>query len=240
MASMKALSGFANGEVAGILLGGWRGFTPAIRGEVMEALFARKERLSPLLAAIESGDIPAAQIPVAKRTVLLAHADAAIRSRAEKLFSAKSSSRKDVIEKYQPALSLAGDKSRGQKVYEVNCASCHRSGNLGSDVGPNLATIRGWDREKTLLNILDPNREVAPGFVAYSIDLKNGETVGGIIASETATSITLKRAGGLSDTVLRDNVEKISSSGISLMPEGLEAAISPEQMADLLAFVLAP
>ena len=94
------------------------------------------------------------------------------------------------------------------------------------------------DREKTLLNILDPNREVAPNFVGYAIDLKNGESVSGIIASETATSITLKRAGGLSDTVLRENVEKISSSGLSLMPEGLEAAISPEQMSDLLTFLL--
>ncbi len=238
-ATVKTLSSFASPGVAEILLERWRGLTPVIRGDVTDAMFARKERLNPLLDAIEANKVSAGQIPLPKRTGLLNHADASIRARAKKLFgSSATTSRKEVIEKYKPAFLLAGDKLRGEKIFEANCASCHRFGNAGHDLGPNLATVRGWDSEKILVNTLDPNREVAPNYVAYSIDLKNGETVSGIITAETATSITLNRAGSVQETVLREDVEKISSGGVSLMPEGLESTLTPQQFADLIAFLL--
>ena len=114
-----------------------------------------------------------------------------------------------------------------------------RAGDLGKDVGPNLATIRQWNPEQLLINILDPNREVAPNFVAYTLETKDGRTLDGLIADESASSLTLKRAEGISETVLRRDIAMISSSGISLMPEGAESAVSVEQMADLIAFLLA-
>jgi putative heme-binding domain-containing protein len=115
---------------------------------------------------------------------------------------------------------------------------CHRSGDKGNEVGPNLETVRQWDAEKIMANILDPNREVAPNFVSYEIEMKDGASLSGIIVSETAGSISLKRSDGIQETVLRQNIQKISSSGLSLMPEGLEAAIQPEDMADLVSFLL--
>jgi putative heme-binding domain-containing protein len=89
-----------------------------------------------------------------------------------------------------------------------------------------------------LLNVLDPNREISPNYMNYNILLKNGETASGLIAEETPTSINLKRANNVQETILRRNIESIASSGISLMPEGLEAAIPPQDMADLIAFLL--
>ena len=62
----------------------------------------------------------------------------------------------------------------------------------------------------------------------------------GIIADESAASLTLKRADGLADTVLRRDIAQLSGSGLSLMPEGLESSITVEQMADLMAFLLPP
>jgi putative heme-binding domain-containing protein len=60
----------------------------------------------------------------------------------------------------------------------------------------------------------------------------------GIIAEESAASLTLKRADGLTDTILRRDIARLSGSGLSLMPEGLENAVTVEQMADLIAFLL--
>src|SRR6185369_2804345 len=108
------------------------------------------------------------------------------------------------------------------------------------DVGPNLATIRQWNPEQVLINILDPNREVAPNFIGYTIETKDGRTLDGLIVDDSAASLTLKRADGLTDTVLRRDIVQLSGSGLSLMPEGLEAAITVEQMADLIAFLLLP
>ncbi|MGH8247445.1 MAG: hypothetical protein ACREUU_13555 [Gammaproteobacteria bacterium] len=73
-----------------------------------------------------------------------------------------------------------------------------------------------------------------------TIETKDGRTLDGLIAAESAASLTLKRAEGVTETVLRHDIAEFSASGLSLMPEGLEAAISVDQMADLLAFLLEP
>jgi putative heme-binding domain-containing protein len=239
MAAVHTLSSFTSGKIANILVSQWRGFTPAIRSEVIEALVARKERLSVLLDAVEKQIISPAQIPATRKTMLMSHKDTAISSRANSLLGKDApSARKDVLAKYQVALTLRGDQSHGAKVFELNCAVCHRAGDKGNDVGPNLATIRAWTPDQVMLNILDPNREVSPNYVNYNVDLKNGESATGLIAEETATSITLKRASNIQETILRQNIDKMSSSGMSLMPEGLEAVIAPQDMADLISFLL--
>ncbi|MES2695800.1 MAG: c-type cytochrome, partial [Verrucomicrobiota bacterium] len=182
---------------------------------------------------------PLAQVSAARRTQILSNPDAAIKARAEKAFGQNSSgSRQEVFEKYKAATAtVAGDAVKGAKVYDSICAACHRFSGRGIELGPNLETIRGWDREKLLLNILDPNREVPPNYIAYTIELKDGSTVAGMIAEEAAGSITLKRIGAADETILRQNIAKITSSAVSLMPEGLEATVPTQDMADLLAFL---
>ena len=92
--------------------------------------------------------------------------------------------------------------------------------------------------EEVLLHILDPNREVSPSYVEYVVALTDGRVVRGVIAAETPASLTLRRAEGASDTILRQNIEEMSNIGLSLMPEGLEKNIPPQDMADLLRFLL--
>ena len=240
-AAVTAIGSFSQPETASALLPKWRASAPAIRSEIVLAMLNGRNRVLPLLQAIENGVIPANQIPFARRATLLRSADPQVKELAVKLFGdASPGPRKEIVAKYQNALSMKGDAGRGRKVFETSCATCHRAGDLGKDVGPNLATIRQWNPEQVLINILDPNREVAPNFVGYSVETKDGRTLDGLIADESASSLTLKRADGLTDTVLRRDIAQLSGSGLSLMPEGLEAAISVEQMADLIAFLLPP
>jgi putative membrane-bound dehydrogenase-like protein len=140
--------------------------------------------------------------------------------------------------RYQTALGLAADRGRGEAVFERECMGCHRLGERGHAVGPNLASVQRRTPEEILVHILDPNREVAPEFLEYTVALKDGRVLSGVIAAETATSVTLKRAQEAEDTVLRQEIDEISSTGRSLMPEGLESQIGPQEMADLLAFLL--
>lgn len=116
---------------------------------------------------------------------------------------------------------------------------CHHLHGVGSDVGPNLATMAQSGAEKILVNVLDPNRELNPQYANYTVRTKAGEIRTGILASETATSITLKRAYGETDVIARFDVAEMRSSALSIMPEGLESTIDPQGMADLIAFVLA-
>jgi putative membrane-bound dehydrogenase-like protein len=238
LAAVRALASFTHADVAKTLLEPWPAYTPAVREEVLTALLARRDRIGVLLAAIEDKVVSPGQVSAARRTQILANPDAAIKAHAEKAFGQSSSgSRAEVLAKYQAALALRGDATRGTKVYDNVCAACHRYGGRGSEIGPNLETIRGWDREKIMLNILDPNREVAANYIAYVIDLKDGSSLSGMISDETAGSIKLKRIGAPEESILRQNIAKITSSSISLMPEGLEATMPPQDMADLLAYL---
>ncbi len=241
IAAVKAFSGYTHADVPKSLLAAWPSYTPAVREEVLAALLARRERVGALLTAIEEKIVSAGQVSAARRTQIMANPDAKIRTRAEIAFGqAPTASRREAVERYQGALSLKGDAKRGTRVYDNVCAACHRFAGRGVDLGPNLETIRGWDREKLLLNILDPNREVAASYIAYEIELKDGSTVAGMIAEENAGSIKVKRIGAPEETILRQNIATITSAAVSLMPEGLEAAIPPQDMADLLAFLVAP
>ncbi|TWU07203.1 Cytochrome c [Symmachiella macrocystis] len=239
MAAVQTLSGFVNPQITGILLERFTQLTPSVRNEVVGALSSRSERIGPLLDALEQGHIPLAQIPPIRRGLLLRNRDAKIKARAEKLFANdKPSPRHEVIAAYQTALSLPADSKRGEAVFRNQCTTCHRLGDQGHDVGMNLATIKNRTAGEILVHVLDPNREVSPNFLDYIVVTDDGRTTTGIIANETATSITLRRAEGQQETILRQNIDEITSSGVSLMPEGLEKKISPQQMADLLEFLV--
>jgi putative membrane-bound dehydrogenase-like protein len=145
--------------------------------------------------------------------------------------------RKKVVESYRGALEKKGDAVQGREIYRKVCIGCHRSGKEGNDVGPDLSTVKQKTPEELLIAILDPNREVAPQYVAVRILTTSGLVLDGLIAAETATSVTLKRQGGEVDTILKVRIEKQLRSTLSLMPEGLEKVIDAQQLADLIQFI---
>jgi hypothetical protein len=241
LAAIRVLATFTHADVARTLLAPWSAYTPVAREEVLTALFARRDRVVALLAAIENQIVNQGQVSAARRTQILANPDQAIKARAAKIFGQQvAGTRTEVVAGYRAALGLAGRAGRGAHVYDTLCAACHRLAGRGTEIGPNLESIRGWDREKIILNILDPNREVATNSIAYVVELNDGSSVSGMIAEETVGSIRLKRMGAPDEVILRQNIAKLTSSAVSLMPEGLESAITLQDMADLLAFLAAP
>ena len=146
--------------------------------------------------------------------------------------------RKEVVEAYRPVLSLAGDKEKGRALFIEQCSKCHVLEGQGFAVGPDLSAIGNRGTEAILLNVLDPNAEINPAYVNYTIETNDFETYSGLISAETATSITLSRASGEADTILRVNIESVESAELSLMPEGLEASIDQQAMADLIAYLV--
>ncbi|HVE39783.1 MAG TPA: PVC-type heme-binding CxxCH protein [Planctomycetota bacterium] len=145
--------------------------------------------------------------------------------------------RKQIVESYKGALEKKGDALRGREVYRKNCIGCHRAGKEGTDVGPDLSTVKQRTPEELIVAILDPNREVNPQFVAVRILTKSGDVLDGLLAAETATSVTLKRQGGEVDTILMVRIEKMVRSTLSLMPEGLEKVLDQQALADLIQFI---
>ncbi len=145
--------------------------------------------------------------------------------------------RRKVIERFRPALEKQGDPARGREVARKLCLQCHKSRGEGQDVGPDFATVKDRSPEDLLTNLLDPNREVNPQYLSTRILTKDGSVLDGIVAAETATSVTLKRAQGEVDTVLKLRIEKMVTSKLSIMPEGAEKDLDLQAVADLIAFM---
>ncbi len=136
----------------------------------------------------------------------------------------------------RPLAELVGARNRPAEV-EAKCATCHRLGDKGHDAGPDLATTQNQSADALLVSILDPNREVQPNYRAYVVETRDGKVLTGMIAGESAASITLRRAEGVQEVVRRQDIDELTSSGLSLMPEGLEKEIAPQQMADLIRYL---
>jgi putative heme-binding domain-containing protein len=204
----------------------------------VNVLLSRPIWHEPLLAALEKGDIPISQVSIPQRGRLAAIKDEKLAERAKKVLSSFAvGPRKEVIDKYQEALKLAADGSRGQVVYRRECANCHRLAGEGHDVGPSLETIQHRSPQEILIHVLDPNREVSPNFLDYTVRLTDGRVLTGLIAAETDAGLTLRRAQNQEDTILRSEIDDITSSGKSLMPEGVEQKITPQEMADLISYL---
>ncbi len=239
MAALETLGRFNQADVAEIVVDAWQGFTPKVRGAAAEALFARPERLAVLLDAVADKAILPSQLDPARIKFLLSHSDKQIRNRAsEVLGDVELARREEAVAAYQDVLRMKGDSAGGKAVFKKECATCHKLEGVGYDLGLPLASIKQRGPDGILLNVLDPNRDLNPQYVNYVLVTDDGRSITGMIAAETATSITLERAEGESDTVLRTNIDELVNTGMSIMPEGLEKQIPKNEMADLIAYLM--
>ncbi|HSH94931.1 MAG TPA: hypothetical protein VK968_12350, partial [Roseimicrobium sp.] len=108
----------------------------------------------------------------------------------------------------------------------------------GYQLGPDLVTVQNSGKEKLLTNIIDPNREIAPQYLAQTVETTDGESVSGVIVSESASTVTVRMAFGKEAAFPRNRIAKLQSQGQSLMPEGLEAGLTPQDVANLLEFII--
>jgi putative heme-binding domain-containing protein len=161
-----------------------------------------------------------------------------VRARAAQVFAgAGLTRRQDVVAAYHKALQLKGDAQRGKVLFKQHCSSCHRLELVGEQVGADLSAIRDRGAEAVLQNILDPNREVMPQYQAYVLVTTAGVVLAGMIVEESANSLTIRNPEGGRETVLRNQIDELRSTGLSYMPEGLEKQIDVPAMADLLAYL---
>ena len=131
-----------------------------------------------------------------------------------------------------------GDAAKGKAVFSTICIACHKVGELGMEVGPPLSDVKVKLPEALLSDILDPNRMFEARWSAYQIDTKDNRILSGLITGETTDSVQLTMMGGVKENIQRSNIKEMKSLDRSLMPVGLEAGITKEQMSDLLAFLL--
>jgi len=235
VAALEGLRHLRGPLVGEVLVRSWSGSSPAIRPKLFETLTGRTDWLERLLKALEDGNIPITHMGTVERQKLSKHGQGSVRERAGKLFTDTQSDRQKVVKSYETVLQLAGDQTRGAMLFQQNCAVCHQFASH-PQVGPDLGTVAGKPIETLLESILDPNRAVEARYLNYTALTRDEREVSGIIVAEGPTSITLRSATG-EETVLRRDLQRLTSSGLSLMPEGFEKVLSPQDLADVIAFI---
>lgn len=236
-AAVNALSELAGKDATASLLGAWKGFKPQARTVTLATLLSRDDGALALLEAMGSGPAPT-DLAASQVQDLIKHKNAKIAALAKTVLkSVIPPSREEVVKTFAPAVSLKGDAKAGQNHYISRCMACHQANGMGIEVGPNFTTVKTKGRDALLTAILEPHKEVASQYIAYTVNTKEGQTVQGVITADDASSMSLKMMGGAAVTLQRANIKGSSSNGQSLMPEGLEGGLSVQDMADLLSFI---
>ena len=239
--SLKQLWACTESEIGQILVNKWAELGPRARRSASNILLYKEAHHDALLTGLENGLINIGEMNFdleRRRTLLWWTDNANTKRRAEALFSdAGVVNRQDVIEEMKPALELQGSIEKGITVFEQQCAQCHLYEAQGADVGPVLTEINRKSKESLVHDIFDPNAAVDTRYINHRIETNDGSLHIGIVDTETDTEVSIKKMGGAAIVVPKDEIKELRSLGTSMMLEGLEANMSHQDLADLLAYL---
>ncbi len=237
-AALAVISRSSDPKIAHALLADWPLRTPSLRASILNTLLSRNEWTMALLDAIEAGTVRSGEIVTASRQSLTEHQDGLIKDRSKKRFPQRNiADRKKVLEAYQAVVSLEGNGVKGADVFKSKCATCHSYIGAGFAVGPDLKAFYNKSVSDFITAILDPNAAIEPRYASYVVVTSDDRTLTGVITNETASHYELVQPNGIRETILRSDNAEIRATGVSLMPEGFEQGLTPQDMADLIAFL---
>jgi hypothetical protein len=148
-----------------------------------------------------------------------------------------SADRQKVIDDLMPLTKQSGSADMGKLVFKKHCATCHTHSGEGNKVGPDLTGMAAHPKSELIVHIMDPSRSVEGNFRVYRVTLQDGRVLNGLLASETKTSVEIIDAEAKKHVIQRDNIEELAASNKSLMPDGFEKLLSPDEVVNLLEFL---
>ncbi|MEE2777998.1 MAG: PVC-type heme-binding CxxCH protein, partial [Acidobacteriota bacterium] len=241
MEALRQLTVLRDPRVGAAILDRWRGLSPGVRDSASSYFLRNRDHHGLLLSALEEGRVSLGEmnLRLERRRALLRSDDPDIRRRAEAFFDdAGVVTRGEALARLAPALDLPGRAAAGGRLFGELCERCHRFGGKGNDVGPDLTEISRKSPETLLHDIVDPNAGVETEFLSYTVETHDGRLLSGLLRDETDAGLVIVKGDGTRTPIARSGIAAVRTGGLSLMPEELEAGRSPQDMADLLAFLL--
>ncbi len=214
----------------------WPRLTPEARSVTSTGMLTRKSWVEQMVTALENGAIKPTDLDVATVQQLKSYGDRRIRTRCELVFG-KPTARASVVTQYMNEMPKSAKPEDGKQLFAENCAVCHRPAEGKPMIGPAIDNLGHWTVEQWVTAIMDPNRAIEPKFHQYTVLTTDGQVLAGVIQQRTAQSVRLAAVDGSEREIPLTNIDEIRDSGVSLMPEGLEAKLSPEKLAALIAFL---
>jgi putative membrane-bound dehydrogenase-like protein len=214
---------------------------PAARGEAIRLLLSRSEWTPALLASLDGGAVQLGELSLEQKQTLSAHPDQGIARRARNILARggglPNPDRQKVLDELRPLTETKGDAALGKAVFTKNCAKCHMHSGEGNKIGPDLTGMAVHPKRELLVHLIDPNRSVEGNFRVYTVETDDGRVLSGLLASESKTTVELIDAEAKRHVLQRDEIETLTASTKSLMPEGFEKQVSRDDLANLLEFL---
>jgi len=211
---------------------------PGLRGEMFLAMITRPERVVRLITALERGTLTAASLDAVQIQRLGQIASGEAKERFDRWMANRiQSDRQQVIDRYASALSGKPDLIRGKALFQQHCSACHRVDGVGIALGPDISDSRTQSPMQLLVAILDPNRAVDNNYFRTMVRMEDGTVHDGIAVEESAQHLTLRSPTAGLLVLAKSEIESMKGTGVSLMPEGIEAQIDDGAMADLVGYL---
>lgn len=238
---VEALAKSRGEKTGAALIAATPAMTPAPRAAAVRVALGRADWTEALLDAVEAGRLSWDEFSLDQRQALASHPSKTLAEKARRLIAQggalPDADRQAVIDRLSKIVMEGGDAARGKIVYAEYCAKCHKHSGEGGDVGPDLTGMASHPRSELLVHIIDPSRSVEGNFIQYTVATNDGRVFNGILASESKTSIELLDADAKTHVILRDEIDELTASRKSIMPEGFEKQFSDADMTNLLAFL---
>lgn len=217
------------------------GMTPSTREVAFDLLLSRQQLAAELLVALEQGAVKLSDLSLLQKQRLSEYPDRRLRERAQLLLAKGQenvrSDRKQVLAEYGDVANVEGEAAAGKALFTKNCAVCHRYQGEGTSVGPDLTGMGVHGKQQLLIHILDPSRDIEGNYQAYLVVLTDGRVLNGMLGGESGTSIELIDGEGKRHAILREEIDQLTRTGKSFMPEGFEKQLSRAEIANVLEFL---
>lgn len=238
---LNALSNSSADNAGQTIVSRMRSMTPTAKQAAIRALLTRPANAVAFLDAVDGGALQLGELSLEQKRSLSEHPEKSIRDRARKMLAAggglPNADRQKVVEELTPLTRQKGNVEAGLAMFKKHCMKCHKHGDLGETIGPNLTGMAVHPKEELLVHMMDPSRSVEGNFRMYQVVTTDGKLITGMLASETRTSLEIIDTEAKRHPVQRDDVEELISSPKSLMPEGFEKQMTQEEIRDLLEFL---
>lgn len=238
------LDALGKSEIVGLgkeIVGLTPALTPAVRPAAIRVLLNKPEWTRSLLDGLDSGALTGDILSLDQKQSLMNHPTKSLAARARATLSKAgglpSPDRQKVVDELMPLTKETGDAALGKAVFVQHCAKCHRHGVEGAKIGPDLTGMAVHPKAHLLVEIMDPNKSVEGNFRQYVVTTKAGRVLTGLLASESKTAIELIDSEAKTQTLQRDDIDELTSTPKSLMPEGFEKQLKDKDLVNLLTFL---
>ncbi len=239
---VSAMGGWNEPDASRLLLEHYAELDPEIRPTAIEAMTQRAAMAIPLLHAIEAKQIDKDALNLNQIARVASFKDDDLQAMVAKVYgqvrTGQRSDRRRMIGDMDDFLhGTPGDPERGVLAFKKVCAQCHKIYGEGAEVGPDITRNGRNNWEQLLHNVFDPSAVIGPGYQARILVTDDGRVLTGLAVEESDQRVVLKIQGGKLETIPRDQIDEYKISDVSMMPEQLEKQLTPQEIADLFAYI---